>query len=128
MPSYRVLGPTPIVPTGAMTGTNTIYSQVFDCRSLEIGTFAPTWTGTPTGTFEVQVSLDYVPNNGAIGAAPLNAGTWNNIAAAPSNPAGSAGNTYIPSFATGCGYIRLSYTNSSGTGVLGGTFFGKTRG
>lgn len=127
MSSYRFLGPTAIVPTGAMSGTNTIYSQAFDCRSLEIGTFAPTWTGTPTGAFEVQVSLDYVPNPTPGGAA-LNAGTWNTISPAPANPAGSPGNTYIPNFATGCGYIRLQYVNATGTGVLGGTFFAKTRG
>ena len=130
MASYRSFK-TAIIPSGAMTGTETITSQVFDVQSLEGAAFQPTWTGTPTGTLIVQVSLDYVPaagsNNGS--GTPINAGTWTNLGASiPQNPAGSAGNTYIPIYASCADYIRLSYTNESGSGVLGGMFIGKTRG
>lgn len=128
MSSYRILGPTAIIPTGAMSGTNTITSQVFDCRSLEGFAFQPTWTGTPTGTLEMEVSLDYQPNNGDPGSAPLNPGTWFTFAGFPNNPAGSASNTYAGFYATCTAWCRLSYTNSTGTGVLGGQFIGKTRG
>jgi len=127
MSSYRVLGPTPIVPTGAMASTNTIHSQVFDMRSLEGGAFAPAWSNNPSGTFIVEVSLDYMPNPN--GGTPLNAGTWNNLGASVSgNPAGSSGSTYIPVYAACTAFIRLTYTNSSGSGVLSGSFIGKTRG
>jgi hypothetical protein len=127
MSSYRTLGPLAIVPTGAMTGTSTITSQVFDCRSLESCAFAPVWTGTPTGTFNILVSLDYVPSP-TPGASPLNAGTWNNLGASVSgNPAGTAGSTYIPVYASCTAFIQLQYVNSSGTGVLSGSFIGKTR-
>ena len=126
MASYRSFK-TAIIPSGAMTGTTTITSQVFDVQSLEGAAFQPTWTGTPTGTLTVQVSLDYVPSPS--GGTPLNAGTWTNLGASiPQNPAGSAGNTYIPIYASCAAYIQLSYTNDSGSGVLGGMFIGKTRG
>lgn len=119
---------TAIIPTGAMTGTNTITSQVFSIEQQQGAAFQPKWTGTPTGTFIIQVSLDYVPNP-QNASTPINAGTWSTLSASVSgNPVGGAGNTYVPVYGScGC-YIRLSYTNSSGSGVLGGTFAAKTRG
>lgn len=132
MSSYRGFKQS-ITPTGAMTGTATIHSQPFNIDSLEGAAFEPVWTGTPTGTFIVEVSLSYVPNpsdtNGASPLPPLNAGFWNNLGATiAENPAGSTGNTYIPILASCAGWIRLTYTNASGSGVLSGTFKGKTRG
>jgi len=127
MSSYRTLGPTAIVPSGSMTGTTTITSQVFDIRSLEGCAFQPKWSGTPTGTFSIMVSLDYQPNPS--GGTPLNAGTWSNLGASvPSNPGGSAGSTYIPVYASCAAWVQLSYTNASGSGALSGMFVGKVRG
>lgn len=117
---------TSIVPSGAMTGTNTIKSQVMSLLNCASGSFQATWTGTPTGTFSVYVSNDYVPCANGNPATPANAGTWDNLGATVSpEPAGSAGSTYIPVYASGAKYIQLWYTNSTGSGVLGGTFVGK---
>ncbi len=126
MSSYRAYS-AQIVPSGAMTGTAVITSQVFDIGSMEGAAFQPTWTGTPTGTFVVLVSLDYIPN--PTGGTPINAGTWDNLGASVSgNPAGGAGHTYIPVYASCARYIQLQYTNASGSGVLAGMFAGKSRG
>lgn len=125
--SYRVLGPIALVPSGSMTGTETITSQIFDVRSFEGFAFQPTWTGTPTGTFSIQVSLDYVPN--PAGGTPINAGTWSDLGASiPQNPSGGAGSTYVPVYGSCSAFVQLSYTNASGSGTLGGMFVGKTRG
>lgn len=125
MSSYRGLN-TPIIPSAAMTTTTTITSQVIDMNSCESVAFQPVWTGTPTGTFIIQISLDYKPSNDP--TKPLNAGTWDTLAASISNnPAGSSGHTYIPIYASCGAYIRLSYTNVSGSGTLSGTVSTKTR-
>jgi hypothetical protein len=119
---------TAILPTGAMTGTATIHSQVIDATQFEGIAFQPQWTGTPTGTFIVEVSLDYVPNL-ASGGTPRNPGTWDNLGVSfPSNPAGTSSHCYCPVYASCTGYIRLTYTNASGSGVLSGMVIGKTRG
>lgn len=117
-----------IVPSGAMTGSTTIYSQVFDIRYQTGCSFAPVWTGTPSGTFTVQVSNDYVPNL-QNASAPVTPGTWNTIQTmVPTQPAGSASNTFIPVYAIVANYIRLVYIGSSGTGTLSGAFTAKTWG
>jgi hypothetical protein len=119
---------TAIIPTGPMTGTTTIHSQVIDATSFEGIAFQPQWTGTPTGTFIVEVSLDYVPNLSA-GGTPRNSGTWDNLGVTfPSEPAGGPSHCYAPVYASCTGYIRLTYSNTSGVGTLGGMVIGKTRG
>ena len=78
------------------------------------------WTGTPTGTFSVQVSNTYSLNaNGSV----ANAGNWNTLP--PSafvgtipTPAGSPGNGFIDVLGTEAYAIRLVYTAASGSGSL----------
>lgn len=128
MSSYRGLGPVPIIPSAAMSGTAVIYSQIFDIGSLEGAAFQPIWSGTPTGTLKVLVSLDYQPNPQPGGTA-RNAGTWSDLGASFTNqPAGGANSTYCPVYASCAKYIKLQYTNASGSGVLSGYFVGKSRG
>lgn len=76
------------------------------------------WTGTPTGTFAVQISADYkVDNNGNV----MNAGNWISLPLSPAiAAAGSADVAFIDINQTGAAYIRVVYTRSSGTGVLDG--------
>ncbi len=67
-----------------------------------------TWTGTPTGTFDVQISLD-----------PTNLG-WTSVpfSPLPTAPAGAAGNNYFEINQSTGGFVRLLYTRVSGTGNL----------
>lgn len=66
------------------------------------------WTGTPTGTLAVQISLD--PD--VLG--------WQTITfdPTPDQPSGSSGSDYFSINQTSAAYIRLVYTRVSGTGTL----------
>ena len=78
------------------------------------------WTGSPVGTFSVQVSNSYTQNpDGSV----ANAGNWTTI---PSSgfigtlpaPSGSAGNGFIDVVGTEAAAVRLVYTAVSGSGNL----------
>ena len=112
-------------PNATMTGTSTIKSQAFWLVKFSGCSFQTIWTGTPTGTFEIYVSNDFQPQANGLQTNPANAGTWTLLSSATTNPAGSAGNSFIPVYAS-CGmWIQLWYVNSSGSGACSGTFVGK---
>jgi hypothetical protein len=78
------------------------------------------WTGTPVGTFQVQVSNTYSQNpDGSTNAA----GNWTTI---PSTlfqgtypvPSGSASGGFLDVVLTGASWVRLVYTATSGAGNL----------
>ena len=91
---------------GAMTGTNTIYSQIVDLSTMDNVGLEVSWTGTPSGTFTVQGS-----NSGAF----FTALTFDPALAQPS---GSAGGYLIDLFTYPFKYLLLEYVNVSGTGSL----------
>lgn len=91
---------------GAMASTNTIYSQIIDLSRMDNVGLEVTYTGTPTGTFQVMVS------NSGINFYAL---TFNPALA---QPAGSAGGYAVNMNQLPFRYIMLQYTNTSGTGVL----------
>ncbi len=72
--------------------------------------FQATWTGTPTGTFKVQVSNS---THDALDGTEQ----WDDISGATISAAGSAsGNTV--EVKTGARYARLYYTRASGDGSI----------
>lgn len=78
------------------------------------------WTGTPIGTFAVQVSNTYTQDN--LGNV-INAGNWSTIPTTAFSgtypvPAGSAGNGFLDIVGTGATWCRLVYTAGSSTGNL----------
>lgn len=78
------------------------------------------WTGTPTGTFSIQVSNTYSQDaNGNV----VTAGNWTSIpsdAFSGTYPSaeGSAGNGFIDVVGTEAAWVRLVYTAVSGSGNL----------
>ena len=73
------------------------------------------WTGSPTGTFTIQVSN----NPSLLGWVSLpNTGF--------TQPAGGAGSNFVDVNQTGAGYIQLIYTSSSGTGTMNCWFSAKS--
>lgn len=78
------------------------------------------WTGTPTGTFLVEVSNTYqLSSNGAV----LNAGKWTSLPTSSFSgsypvPSGSPGNGFLDVVGTEAYAVRLRYTATSGAGNL----------
>lgn len=101
-----------------------VTSAATNIKNLDDCAYQVNFTGTPTGAFTVEVSLDYAQDfMGNI----TNAGTWNTMVITGTfAPAGSAGSFYIPLPVTNAApYVRLVYTRTSGTGTLNAFFSGK---
>lgn len=104
--------PNLIITNGAMASTNTLTSSVVDIRGFDNISLQANWTGTPNGTFYVDVCSDYNPNySGATG-------TWTTITPTLGAPTGAAGTSFLDAIQTSAPYIRVRYTNSSSTGTL----------
>lgn len=121
-----ILGPKILIPGAAnnMTGTSVITSAVLVIRTLSCAAIQAVWTGTPTGTFSIQGSLDYNPDAMSNGL-PLSAGTWRDIGVSLTAPSGSASDALADIALSGIPYIRVVYTNASGNGTLTVTGFAK---
>lgn len=93
--------------TGSMTGTSTITSDATYVKNLDVYTYYLSWTGTPTGVISVQV-------------APFETGPYYSLTFDPvlAQPAGSASGYEIDIHDMSNSWIRISYTNASGAGVL----------
>jgi hypothetical protein len=105
-----------VFTNAAMSGTSTITSPVTNIQFLDLIGYQMNFTGTPTGTFQVQISIDYAQdNNGNV----TNPGNWDNMALSPTPvAAGASGIIYVDIIDTSAPWIRLQYTNASGTGTL----------
>lgn len=106
-----------------MTGTTTLTSVPTVVRGLDAVWYDVSWTGTPNGTFNVQVAQNY-------NIALPNQAVWRDLTLdGVPTVSGSAGSHQIrigeplPFYA-----VRIQYINTSGTGVLAGMITGKTEG
>jgi hypothetical protein len=83
-----------------------------------------TWTGTPVGTFNVEVCNDAQYN--ADGSYISGTGSWVPLTlSATTDATGSAGTGFIDIRGTGAGFIRLHYVRTSGSGTLNVSMSGK---
>jgi hypothetical protein len=108
-----------IITNASMTGTTTISSQITEIRGFDNVYYEAQFTGTPTGSFTVQVSSSYDPltNPNAI---------FIPLPLSPSPVAsGTSGQIGIDINLEGSQWIQLTYTNASGTGTLNAYISGK---
>lgn len=76
------------------------------------------FTGSPTGTFSVQVSLNHKQDSQGVVSVP---GDWVSIVLSPAPvAAGSADDIYIDINQISSPWLRVVYTRSSGSGTLQG--------
>lgn len=100
---------------------STITSPVTNINRLPGISYDLVWTGTPTGTFAVQVSNsaqfdsrgNYIAGTGNWNTLPSSSFTGNYPA-----PSGSAGNGMLDVVGTEAAYCQLVYTASGGAGNL----------
>lgn len=110
----NVLLPSRIVAATSMASTVT--SPPTNVQYLDNVVYQAQWTGTPTGTFSVQGSLDYQQ---AVGGSVISAGTWVALPlSAAVTAAGSADQAEFDLNGIPYPWIRLVYTASSGSGTL----------
>jgi hypothetical protein len=95
-----------------------ITSAVTDIQFLDNIGFQFNFTGTPVGTFSIEVSIDYAQDfNGNV----LNAGNWVPVNLMPVPVAsGAAGSVYVDLHLVSFPWIRAVYTRTSGSGTLNG--------
>ncbi len=95
-----------------MTGTSVITSQITNIRGHDNVFYDIQFVGTPTGTFSVQVSSSYDPlTNPNATFIPL-------VLSPVPVASGAAGQIGIDINQEGAQWIKLVYTNTSGTGTL----------
>lgn len=110
------------ITSGAMS-TASLTSLVTNIRNLDNIVVQLNFTGTPTGTFAVQVSADYAQDS--LGNV-TNTGNWVPLLLAPAPIAsGAAGQIIISLVELPAPYIRVVYTKTSGTGTLNAFITGK---
>jgi len=105
MGGIRIVGPTVLMTDGVMAGVAVISAKELNMSSLLYGALEAVWTGTPTGTFKVEGSLDNI--------------SFFDTGTATTPAAGAAGSQLINfGFPIGFAYMRLTYTNTAGAGLL----------
>lgn len=112
--AYNVVFPVRAVTAGDMSGN--ITSEVVEIKNQDNVGIQLHWTGTPTGTFSVEISANHLQDmNGRV----MNEGNWVALTLDPAiSASGSADDAYIDLNQMSAMYIRVVYTAGSGTGSL----------
>lgn len=114
--SYRSLdmSPNPPIDDVAVSGANVYDTGAIKAIDFETFTFQAEWTGTPTGVLAILGSLDGV--------------NFRDFGATVSvQPAGSSGGVVSPLYGHGMKWLKMTYTNASGSGAMTISALGKTR-
>lgn len=122
MSSKNILTPFQNIVSGDMSQAS-ITSSVTTIQYLDNIGVQLNFSGSPVGTFAIQVSADYKQDaNGNV----MNAGNWIPVTLSPAPVAsGSPGQIYLDLNQLSSPYLRVVYTKTSGTGTLQGYVTGK---
>lgn len=122
MSSRPYLQPHPIFTNQTMGAT--VSSSPLSIATMSLVGFDISWTGAPVGTFSIEVSNTYEQFPGG---QVKTAGNWTALTlSAAVAPAGTPSNGFIDIDSISATWIRLTYTRTSGTGVLNATVSGKS--
>lgn len=103
-----------VITAGSMTGTAVINGIAVNAAHIETASFQANYSAgsSPIGTLQVQGSNDIVVNTGD---APTH---WANIGSTVAVSGGNSGSVMAPVLNINYDWIRIVYTNTSGTGTL----------
>lgn len=112
--SYNLLKPYQLFTAHSMTSSFT--SGAVEIRNQDNVGVQFHWTGSPTGTFSIEISSNHLEDSeGNIQVA----GNWVNIPLSPAITATGAGDdAYVDLNQMSAAYVRVKYTASMGTGNL----------
>ena len=106
--------PFPVIVNASMAQTITSLPTILNQKSG--AGYDISWTGTPTGTFSVEISNTYTVDSEGNTSNP---GKWTPVTLSTSITAsGSPDNAFINLAGLECYAMRLVYTFTSGSGVL----------
>lgn len=112
--AYNLLKPVNLITAQSMGAS--ITSPIVEVRLQDNIGIQLDWTGTPTGTFDVQISSNHLQDINGNVQVP---GTWVSLPLSPAITAsGSADTAYIDLNQQSAQYMRIVYTRTSGTGSL----------
>lgn len=115
--SKQVFKPYKVISNGDMSQSS-LTSSYTNIQGLDNVGYQVVFTGAPTGTFSVQISMDYQPGTSP-NAEPVNAGNWVSLPLSPAIIASGSGDVaYIDLNQMSAPWIRLVYTRTSGSGTL----------
>jgi hypothetical protein len=113
MPKKNVLERYQLLTNGAMASS--ITSNVTSIKYLDNVMIELISTGSPAGTYAIQISGDYqIDNNGNV----LNPGNWVSLDLNPVPTISGAGVVLIDANQLSGPYLRCTWTPTSGSGVL----------
>ncbi len=123
----RVLLPFHCIAAGDMS-TAAITGTVSELKYLDDVGIQLNWTGSPVGTFQIQISADYLqdtnnpPNVLRVGHwVPITLTYWDGVSAFVTTtdiPTSLGSPIYLDMALLSAPYIRIVYTKISGTGTL----------
>ena|SRR5271166_2348673 len=115
-----------VVPSVAGNMASNLTSSPTNVQMIDDAGYSLAWTGSPTGTFNFQVSADYNPGANPTDY-PANPGTWTTVTlSTPIIASGSADNAYVDMTLISAPWIRVQYVATSGTGALSVWVTGKS--
>jgi hypothetical protein len=115
--SKQVIKPYKVISAGDMSQSS-LTSAVSNIQGVDNIAYQVNFSGSPVGTFDVQVSMDFQPGVSP-NSAPANSGTLISLPlSSPVAASGSAGAAYLDLNQVSAPFIRIVYTKTSGTGSL----------
>ena len=110
------------IVNGDMSGNLT--SPATNIQQADIIGVQLNWTGSPVGTFQVQISADYAQDiNGNV----TNPGIWTPMALSPAPTTAGGSPIYIDIQQLSAPWIRTAYIAGSGSGTLQATLVTKMK-
>ena len=108
----------PVVSAQTMSSTNTFSSNPIPLDQVFGIAIQAVWTGTPNGTVKLQASCDPPSQAQIAGPSYSTVTNWTDVANSSYSITGSAGNYMWNVADANYRWIRLTYTNTSGTGSM----------